>query len=116
MTLQELCNLSNVTSIVFGCGRVNAYAQEHNPLQLSYKEGVDVNEWIVERQIVPSLGFPPFMDVIESDGVLTQAISDNREVLIHDIDRAPQTELDKLASVIVANPSTHFTFGVFANS
>jgi hypothetical protein len=110
MTLTTLCNLSNVSSIVFGSGRVNAYCQENNPLQLSYKEGVDVNEWIVETRIVPSHDFPPFADVVESDGVLSQAISDGREVLLFNVDRMPTVELAKLHHIIQGSGSdTHFT-------
>ena len=94
MTLQ---GFENVTTIRRGCGRVNAYIQEHSPTQLAYREGVDVEEWITEECLLDH-GEGVVERSLEA-GVLTQAILDGREIMIHDVDRIPWMYLSLLRDI-----------------
>jgi len=47
--------------------------------------------------------------VRRTEGVLSQAISEGRDVVIHNVGRMPNDELSELAKVIFDNPQTHFS-------
>lgn len=106
MTLQELKTQKNVTTIVHGRGRVNAYIQEHQPTQLAYREGVDVDQWITED--TPFVNGEGVVELRRKPGILTQAILDGYEILIYDVDRMGEESFKKLSAVITATRQTHF--------
>ena len=76
-------------------------------LTLYWKSSSTVEEWLSNVMLFSKEGGET--GVRRTEGVLSQAISEGRDVVIHNVGHMPSDELGVLAEVIFDNPQTHFS-------
>ena len=106
-------SLSNLRYINIGEGRVNEYTRSNNPVEFTYRPGVDVDEWLVETSFEYDGG--EVCGVITEPGPLTLALQHGESpILIHDLDRCNDLEVfEKIMEEVITYPAVEFVFSVY---
>ena len=85
-----------------------AFVEAHDPAVFCIKPDVDVSEWITKTTL--KLDENGQTILIQEPGPLVASLLTHSHILIADIDRASETQMNLITQVVKSNPNTQFAF------
>ena len=98
--------LKNTNTKIIGSER--AFVEGFNPAIFCIKPDVDVSEWITKSTL--KLDENGQTILIQEPGPLVASLLTHTHILIADIDRASDRQMEIITQVVEANPNTQFAF------